>query len=308
MGTSPEHITLNTGASMPLLGLGTWKSASNEVGQAVEYALSEGGYHHIDCAAAYENEKEIGESLKIVFNAGAVQRKGVFITSKLWNTAHARGAVRLACEATLEDLGLEYLDLYLVHWGMATSDSHWAVDKNGVLALEPISYRETWEAMEELVAAGLVKAIGVANLSVAQLIDLLSYAKVKPAMNQIELHPYLQQSRLVEFCQYREIAVTAYSPLGRPGAAEMAGNLVEDETILKIARAHKKTPAQVLLRWGTQRNTVVIPKSTHPERIKENIDVFNFELSKAEMDAIAALDRGQRLVDPYQWGKIPYFG
>ncbi len=302
-----DHLVLNTGASMPILGLGTWKSAQSEAGQAVEYALTEGGYRHIDCAAAYGNEKEIGESFKRVFDAGVVQRRDVFITSKLWNTAHARDAVRPACEATLKELGLDYLDLYLVHWGMATSDAHWAIDKNGILALQPIPYRETWEAMEELIESGLVKAIGVANLSVAQLIDLLSYAKVKPAMNQIELHPYFQQPRLVEFCQYRDIAVTAYSPLGRPGAAEMAGKLVEDETIMKLASAHKKTPAQILLRWGVQRNTVVIPKSTHPERIQENIDIFNFELSRDDMDAIKTLERGARLVDPYQWGKIPYF-
>lgn len=308
MNNALAYLALNTGAKMPLMGLGTWKSASNEAGEAVEYALTEAGYRHIDCAAAYGNEKEIGEALGRVFKSGKVQRKDVFITSKLWNTAHAHDAVRPACEATLRDLGLDYLDLYLVHWGMSTSESHWAVDENGVLALDPVPYRETWEAMEKLVEAGLVKAIGVANLSVAQLIDLLSYAKIRPAMNQVELHPYLQQSRLVEFCQYRDIAVTAYSPLGRPGAAEMAGKLVDDETIVKIARAHKKSPAQVLLRWGVQRNTVVIPKSTHRERIKENIDIFDFEISKKEMEAIASLERGQRLVDPYEWGKIPYFG
>ena len=292
---------------MPLIGLGTWKSLPSEAGQAVEYALTEGGYRHIDCAAAYGNEKEVGASLTKVFGSGKVGREEIFVTSKLANTAHARDAVRLACETTLKDLGLEYLDLYLVHWGMAMSGGHWKIDANGVLALEPVPYRETWEAMEELVDAGLVKAIGVANLSVAQLIDLLSYARIKPAMNQIELHPYLQQSRLVEFCQYRDIAVTAYSPLGRPGASEMAGKLVEDDVIVSIANAHKKTPAQVLLRWGTQRNTVVIPKSVHPGRIQENIDIFDFELSQAEVDAVATLNRNQRLVDPYQWGKIPYF-
>ena len=153
MDTSLKYLTLNTGAKMPLMGLGTWKSGPNEAGDAVEYALTEAGYRHIDCAAAYGNEKEIGEALGRVFKSGEVQRKDVFITSKLWNTAHARDAVRPACEATLKDLGLDYLDLYLVHWGMSTSDSHWAVDENGVLALDPVPYRETWEAMEELVEA-----------------------------------------------------------------------------------------------------------------------------------------------------------
>jgi len=301
-------VTLNTGASMPLIGLGTWKSAPNEAGNAVACALTECGYRHIDCAAAYGNEKEVGAALAGVFNEGKVRREDVFITSKLWNIGHKREAVRPACEATLRDLGLEYLDLYLMHWGMATSDSHWAIDKNGVLALEPVSVRETWEAMEELVSAGLVKAIGVANFSVAQLIDLLSYAKVKPAMNQIEMHPYLQQSRRVEFCQYRGIAVTAYSPLGSPGNKRPdLPELLADETVKKIALSHAKTPAQILLRWGMQRQTVVIPKSTHEGRIRENIGVFDFELSTSEMTEIAALDRKLRFVDPYEWGKIAYF-
>ncbi len=308
MSSSPTHVTLNTGDLMPVLGLGTWQSPPDAAKQAVAHALSECGYRHIDCAAAYGNEKEIGASFTNVFGGGKVQREDVFITSKLWNTGHARDAVRPACETTLKNLGLKYLDLYLLHWGLATSDSHWAVDKNGVLALKPISIRETWEAMEELVEAGLVKAIGVANFSTAQLIDLLSYAKIRPAMNQIELHPYLQQSRLVEFCQNRGIVVTAYSPLGSPGTQKKGlPGVLEDETVKKIARTYHKTPAQILLRWGMQRNTVVIPKSIHLERIQENIDVFDFELSASEMDSIATLERRQRLNDLFTWGKVPYF-
>ena len=205
-----------------------------------------------------------------------------------------------------------------MHWGIAIPPNTTSpkgrmteqLDENGVLITEKISVRETWEAMEELVSAGLVKAIGVANFTAPMLIDLLSYAKIRPAVNQIELHPYLQQSKLVEFCQYHEIVVTAYSPLARPGQSEERGYpiLVEDSVITEIAKKHKKSPAQVLIRWGIQRQTVVIPKSTHKERIKENIDVFDFELSEEEMKEIVALDRNLRFVNPYIWWEIPYYG
>ncbi len=303
----PATIALSTGASMPFVGLGTWKSVPNEAGQAVEYALTKAGYRHVDCAAAYGNEKEIGTAFDAVFKSGALRREDVFVTSKLWDTEHARKDVRAACETTLRDLRLDYLDLYLMHWAIAEPKSGHTYDEQGHLVTLKIPVRETWEAMEELVSAGLVRAIGVANFTAPLLLDLFSYAKVAPAVNQIELHPYLQQQRLVDFCRRLDVVVTAYSPLGRPGYSEMTGRLVEDETISRIARAHQKTPPQVLLRWGIQRQTVVIPKSTHPERIRENIGVFDFELTSADMEEISGLERGQRLVDPYAWGKVPYF-
>ncbi|MES2014664.1 MAG: aldo/keto reductase [Patescibacteria group bacterium] len=314
---SKTHITLNTGARMPIVGLGTWKSPTDKAGRAVEYALTEGGYQHIDCAAIYKNEPEIGQALKKVFAGGTVKRGDVFITSKLWNSAHAKEKIREACEKTLRDLNLEYLDLYLMHWGLATP-SHWAIptngqeaeyDDNGVLVMEKIPIRETWEAMEELVQGGLVKAIGVANFTAPMLIDVLSYASLPPAMNQIEIHPYFQQTRLIEFCHNKNIAVTAYSPLGSPGNFAPKGFplVLEDAVIKKIADTHQKTSAQIVIRWALERGTVVIPKSTTPERIKENSDVFNFELSPSEMNEINLLDKKLRFLDPYVWGKIPYF-
>lgn len=307
MGSSTDHLILRTGASIPLVGLGTWKSAPDEAGQAVEHALTKSGYRHIDCAPIYGNEKEIGEAFGKVFGEGSLRRADVFVTSKLWDTEHAREDVRVACEATLRDLGLDYLDLYLMHWGIAEPKGGHTYDESGHLVVEKVSIRETWEAMEELVGAGLVKAIGVANFTAPLLLDLFSYAKVQPAVNQIELHPYLQQTRLVEFCQRLGVVVTAYSPLARPGYEEMSERLVDEEVIRTIASAHGKTPAQVLLRWGIQRNTIVIPKSTRPERIKENIGIFDFELSEGDMREIAKLERGLRIVDPYQWGQVPYF-
>ena len=307
MESSTPHLALHTGAAMPVVGLGTWKSASSEAGQAVEYALTKCGYRHIDCAAIYENEKEIGEAFGSVFGDDSLRREEVFVTSKLWDTEHARADVRAACEATLRDLQLDYLDLYLMHWGIAEPKGGHTYDESGHLVVEKVPVRETWEAMEGLVDAGLVKAVGVANFTAPLLLDLFSYARIQPAVNQIELHPYLQQTRLLDFCRRLGMVVTAYSPLARPGYEEMSARLVDEKIIRSIANAHGKTPAQVLLRWGIQRTTVVIPKSTHPERIKENIDVFDFELSEGDMHAIAGLERGLRIVDPYQWGQVPYF-
>ena len=301
-----DNLILNTGASMPRIGLGTWKSKPEEAGRAVEYALAEAGYCHIDCAAIYRNESEIGTALASIFGSGARKREDVFVTSKLWNTEHARDHVRTACEKTLRDLQLDYLDLYLMHWGIASSEQ---LDEQGYLITEKISIRETWEAMQELVSAGLVKAIGVANFSAPMIIDLLTYAKITPAVNQIELHPYLQQTAMVEFCQHKNITVTAYSPLGSPGNMKPKGFpvIAEEPIIIEIAKRLGKSPAQVMIRWGMQRNTVVIPKSVTPERIKENLAVFDFELSDADMAAIKTLDRNLRFVNSAQWWKIPYF-
>jgi diketogulonate reductase-like aldo/keto reductase len=301
---------------MPILGLGTWKSPVQSVGQAVEYAITKANYPHIDCAHIYRNEPEIGEALQKVWQNGKQKRADIFITSKLWNSDHERERVRPACETTLKNLKLDYLDLYLMHWGIATYPDPEAningrfnekLDANGMLIPKKVSIRETWEAMEQLVTDGLVRAIGVANFTAPMLVDLLSYAKIKPAVNQIELHPYLQQNELITFCKNNGIAVTAYSPLGSPGNYSNA-NLVQDETIIAIAKAHHKAPAQILIRWAIQRQTIVIPKSVTPERIQENINVFDFQLSESEMQKIAGLNRNQRFVNPIDWWKIPYFG
>lgn len=295
---------------MPLLGLGTWNAAKNDVGFAVEQALQTFGYPHIDCAHVYENEKEIGKALHAIFTTGKRKREEIFITSKLWNDDHAEEDVIRACRQTLADLQIDYLDLYLMHFGIASPHGLGTepLDANNVLITAKISLRETWEAMQELVGTGLVKAIGVSNFTAPMLVDLLTYAKIVPAVNQIELHPYNQQTNLVEFCRFHTMVVTAYSPLG--SQTEMNSGkpvLLENATVKKIAQAHRKTPAQVLLRWALERQTVVIPKSTTLVHLKENADIFDFALSKKDLLELASLDKRLRYVDPYEWWHIPYF-
>lgn len=286
-------LKLNNGYEMPILGLGTWESPPNKVGEAIQYAINDCGYRHIDCAAIYENEKEVGEAFAKIFRGG-IKREDIFVTSKLWDDKHAYDDVGLACKKTLKDLQLDYLDLYLIHFGVAEK--------------KIVSIRETWEAMQELVKAGLVKSIGVANFTAPMILDLMSYAQIFPAVNQIELHPYLQQNRLVKFLQNQGIVVTAYSPLGRAGEVKNTNEILIKESIIKeIADNHSKTPAQVLIRWAIERNTIVIPKSTNQEHIKNNSEVFDFKLSSDEMKQISSLDRTLRFVDPFKWSGIPYF-
>jgi diketogulonate reductase-like aldo/keto reductase len=311
------NLTLNTGAQMPILGLGTYKIVPEQATESVRYAIEECGYSHIDCAAIYMNEKEIGRAFEKIFHTGSKKREEIFITSKLWNSEHKRNDVKAAYEKTLADLRIEYLDLYLMHWGIAIPPSQVGprgrmteqFDNQGYLVTDNVSVRETWEAMEELVNLGLVKAIGVANFTVPMLVDLLTYAKIKPAVNQVELHPYLQQKELLEFCDHNGIIVTAYAPLGSPGNFREKNfpNISKDEKILAMAEKYGKTPSQIIIRWGIQRRTVLIPKSANSNHIRENFAVFDFQLSNDDMNEINKLDRNLRIFNSYHWWKIPYF-
>lgn len=299
---------LNNGNIIPFLGLGTWKSEKNLVGGAVKFAITKAGYRHIDCASIYKNEPEVGAAFKETFQT--VNREEIFITSKLWNTEHRAEDVENACKKTLADLNLEYLDLYLMHWGMAfkkAGENLEPLNKDGKIITDNVAVQSTWQAMEELVKKGLVKSIGVANFTGPMLIDLLSYAQIKPVVDQVEIHPYNSQAELIDFCKYQDIVVTAYSPLGRQGADREGPRLFDDPVIKALAQKYKKTEAQVLLNWAVDRGTIAIPKSVTPERITENIDIFNFELTTDEKSDINALNKNYRFVNPASWWGIPYF-
>lgn len=301
--------TLHNGHTIPLVGLGTWKSKPGEVGQAVKTALLEGKYKHIDCAAIYGNETEVGQALKEAFETeGGPKREEIFVTSKLWNTNHARDAVRPALEKTLSDLGLQYLDLYLIHWPVAFAGGK---DDDGSFKLAPISLRETWEAMEALVDAGLVRSIGVSNFNVQLLVDLLTYARIKPAVNQVEIHPYLPQPQLLAFCNKHNIHVTAYSPLGSSDSPLRKADdpvVLNDATVASIASKYNKSSGAILLKYSEQRGISVIPKSVNRDRIVANNSISDFTLSQEDLDTLNNLPIKVRTADPNSWAKIPLFG
>lgn len=307
------HREPSTPPAPPPVGLGLWKIEKPHVARLVVEAV-QAGYRHLDSACDYGNEAEAGAGIREALSAGLCRRDDLWVTSKLWNTFHEPRHVRAACERTLRDLGLDHLDLYLVHFPIALAyvppetryppgwfhDPHLAHPR-----MEParVPLADTWGAMEELVRAGLVKQIGVCNYSVALLRDLLAYAGVRPAVLQVELHPYLTQEKLLRFCRDEGIAVTAFSPLGAPsyvplGMASAADGVLDHPVVVAAAQAVGRTPAQVVLRWAVQRGTGVIPKTSRSERLRENVALFDFELTPEQMQAISALDRGQRFNDP----------
>ncbi|MCA9690643.1 MAG: aldo/keto reductase [Myxococcales bacterium] len=306
-------ISFDRGDAMPLLGLGTWKSAPGEVGAAVRAALRL-GYRHIDCAAIYGNEAEVGAALRESIAAGEVTREELWITSKLWNNAHAEGAVIPALTRTLRDLGLAYVDLYLIHWPVAMSPARMFPESGAdLVSLDDMPLSATWRGMEAARAAGLARHVGVSNFSVTKLRGLLEEATARPEVNQIELHPYLQQEATLAFCRAHGIHVTAYSPLGsrdRPAGMRQRREpvLLEDPTVASIAARHQATPAQVLIAWALHRGTSVIPKSVHPGRMAENLAAERLALDAADMRAIAALDRRRRYLDGTYWSNFggPY--
>ncbi|MBP3039495.1 aldo/keto reductase [Bacillaceae bacterium Marseille-Q3522] len=257
---------------MPQLGFGVWQIKDEQATAAVTKAL-EVGYTSIDTAMIYKNEKGVGKAI----NASNISRENLFITTKVWNADQGYDNTLRAFDESLDRLGLDYVDLYLIHWPTPKYDQ----------------YVDTYKALEKLYRDGRTKAIGVCNFDIEHLERLFAECEVIPVLNQVECHPYFAQNELKEFCAKHDIFVEAWSPL------EQGGEVLQDETIKQIATAHGKSAAQVVLRWHLQNNTIVIPKSQTPSRIEENFQLFDFELSAAEMEAVNKLNRNRRR------GKIP---
>lgn len=302
-----------TGNQMPAVGLGLWKIDADAVAEAVYQAIKV-GYRHLDSASDYGNEKQVGEGIARAIADGLCSREDLWVTSKLWNTYHRQEHVEAACRRSMDDLGLDYIDLYLVHFPIALSyvdfnrryPAEWIHDpsaENPGMQLDAVPLSETWGAMEQLVQHGLVRQIGVCNYSASLVHDLMSYARIKPAMLQIESHPYLTQEPLLRTAQAYNIAVTAFSPLGSLSyvAIDMArasDTVLTEPVVLAAAERSGASPAQVVLRWGIQRGTAVIPKTSNPRRLVENLTLAEFSLNDAEMAGISALNQNRRFNDP----------
>ena len=273
-------IKLNNGVEIPCVGYGTFRTDPAVTAQAVQDAIA-AGYRHIDTAKVYENEVGVGQGIK----AAGVPREELFVTSKLWNTDRGYEAAKAAFQASLDRLGLDYLDLYLIHW--PANEKQFGADAAKINA-------ETWRAMEELYEAGKIRAIGLSNFMPHHVAELLKTAKIKPMVDQIEVHPGWTHAEEIKKLQAMDIVVEAWGPLGGQGATVLV-----DPTMQKIAAAHGKSTAQVSLRWILQQGVVPLPKSVHVDRLKQNMELFDFELSNEEMQTIAALPNlGGQCKDP----------
>lgn len=283
MADIPKDIALRNGLEMPRVGLGVWKARGKEAAQAVRWAL-ETGYRLIDTAAIYENEEEVGKAIR----ESSVPREEIFLTTKLWNDDQGYAPAFAAMDLSLKKLGMEYVDLYLVHWPF-TGVSWPYTDEKAMNDPAHDKREETWKAMEEILASGKTRSIGVSNYRINHLEEMKTYARTQPAVNQIEFHPFWFRKDLMEYCHANAIVVEDYSPLAR-------ATKLSNKTITAIAAKHGKSNPQVLLRWGLQHGNVVIPKSVHKERIAENFAIFDFHLSDADMAALDGLDEGRSIL------------
>jgi aldehyde reductase len=294
MAATIPSVTLNNGMKMPQFGLGTWKSPPGEVTQAVKDAIDV-GYRHIDGAHVYQNEHEVGEGVNAKIKDGVVKREDLFIVSKLWDTKHRQELVVPALKKTLSDLGLDYVDQYLIHWpmGLKEGDDLFPTDSEGQFIPSDVDYVDTWKGMEECVNLGLAKSIGLSNFNSEQINRVLESCSIKPVVNQVEVHPWLNQKKLNEFCRSKDIYLTGYSPLGspdRPWAKPTDPKLLDDPRLKDLATKYNKSPAQIVLRWVVQRDIITIPKTVNKNRLIENMSIFDFTLSEEDMAYLYTLD------------------
>jgi diketogulonate reductase-like aldo/keto reductase len=270
-----SKLMMNDGGEIPMLGFGTWQIPDGKSVEECVFTALKAGYRHIDTAKIYGNEKGVGNAVRKAIASG-ISRKDIFVVTKLWNADH--NDPEKAFNESLEKLGLEYIDLYLMHWPV------------------PEFRLKTWKVFEKLLETGKVKSIGVSNFTIKHLQELLANSKIIPAVNQVEFSPWLYQKELLDFCNQNKIILEAYSPLTR-------GKMLEDKRLAEIAKNYYKSPAQVLIRWVLQHEMPVLPKSTHPVRIKENADVFDFEISEADMQLLDKLDEHKRFAwNPEEMG------
>lgn len=276
--TAPS-ISLNSGTSIPQVGLGVWQATNAQTEQAVRYALDEAGYRHIDTASIYGNEEGVGKAIR----ASSVPREQIFVTTKLWNSDQGYERALTAFDKSLARLGTDYVDLFLIHWPLQ--------DETRLL--------KTWDALEKILSSGKAKAIGVSNFEPRHMKLLLQRKGEVPSVNQVELHPRLPQAEIRKFGKDHGVAIQSWSPLGGSqsgwGKSSKPNTLLGDPVIARIAERHGKSPAQVLVRWHVQNGLIVIPKSVREARIKENIAVFDFELSESDLSEIATLENDGRL-------------
>ncbi|KAH8369805.1 hypothetical protein KR093_000997 [Drosophila rubida] len=292
-------VKLNNGREMPILGLGTYTSQNKEGEVAIKHAIDI-GYRHLDTAYFYQNEAEVGQSIRDKIAEGVVKRDDIFLTTKLWNIHHEPERVEGACRRQLANLGLDYIDLYLMHlpvgYKFINEETLLPKAEDDGLLLSDVDYLDTYKAMEKLVKIGLVRSLGVSNFNSEQLKRVLDNCEIKPVTNQVECSPAINQKKLIEFCKKYDVTVTAYSPLARPKPEEQKPDFMFSPKVKEIADKYNKTPTQVSLRYLIENGAIPIPKSTNPKRINENFDLFDFTLTDEEKSVLDSFNTGERIV------------
>ncbi|XP_014287908.1 aldo-keto reductase family 1 member A1 isoform X1 [Halyomorpha halys] len=303
-------IKLQNEITMPLLGITTHSTQQDEPwGEIVKCAIDI-GYRHIDCASVNQNERIIGEAIAEKIAQGEIEREEIFVTSKLWNNKHEKEAVVPALKRTLANLGLQYLDLYLIHWPFSFPDvpgELYPRDANRKVLTTEIDFKNTWKGMEECIDKGLAKSIGLSNFNLHQLREVCRTAKIKPSVLQIECHPYLAQLELIKVCKSKNIEITAYMPLGKRIPPMRGRSLIKDPVLVNLGLKHKRTPAQIALRYQMDRGVAALPRTLKKERLKENFNIFDFSLSEKDILVLDCLNKDERYMELKEYSNHKYY-